>query len=276
MTETFSDRYGYGLPDAEIYIREDAPEMLRGAILMIVRALGMTPKTMRDVICQVLLVAPDRSNWSDYPNVWEEVNDLMAECSWFKVYDIAEALHAKLAYRDPNNASTFTARLNQFFREGGIGWEMQDGSIVFRGEVFTESTGEAVTVLTETGRTGAANEIGEAIRDISRRPQPDITGAIQHAMAALESTARDVTGRPNRTLGRLVNELDLPRPLDTAVEKLWGFASDRARHIREAQAVDIAEAELVVSIACAVCTFLAKQNQPGSPGFRLMAIWLSI
>ncbi len=266
MTETFSDRYGYGLPDAEIYIREDAPEMLRGAILMIVKALGMTPTTMRDVICQVLLVAPDRSNWSDYPNVWGEVNDLMAECPWFKVYDIAEALYAKLAYRDRNNASTFADRLNQFFRERGIGWEIQDGSIVFRGDVFTESTGEAVTVLTETGRTGAANEIGEAIRDISRRPQPDVTGAIQHVMAALESTARDVTGRPNHTLGRLVNELELPRPLDTAVEKLWGFASDRARHIRETQAVDVAEAELVVSIACAVCTFLAKQNQTVSPG----------
>ena len=101
----------------------------------------------------------------------------------------------------------------------------------------------------------------EALRDISRRPQPDITGAIQHAMGALEATARDVTGQSNDTLGQLISELSLPKPLDKAVDKLWGYASDRARHIREGQAVDTAEAEMVVIVACAVCTFLTGRTQ---------------
>ena len=115
-------------------------------------------------------------------------------------------------------------------------------------------------MLQGSGRTTAANEIHEALRDISRRPVPDRTGAIQHAIAALECTARDITGEPNATLGALVPKLDLPSPLDTAVNKLWGFASDRARHLREGKSADGAEAELVVSIACAVCTFLAKPS----------------
>jgi hypothetical protein len=33
------------------------------------------------------------------------------------------------------------------------------------------------------------------------------------------------------------------------LKKLWGYASDRARHVREGQAVETAEAELVVSAA---------------------------
>ena len=223
----------------------------------------MTPTVIRRIVCQVLLVPPDSYNWSDYPNVWGELNDLIAQCPWFKVYDIAEALHAALAKADLDRAQVFSVRLNQFFRESGIGWEIQDGRIVFRGsEVFAESTREAVTVLTESGRVRAANEIHEALWDISRRPEPDVTGAIQHAMAALESTARDVTDKRNRTLGQLVEELGLPKPLDTAVEKLWGYSSDRARHIREGQAVETVEAELLVSVACAVCTFLTKRNEP--------------
>lgn len=263
MPETFSDRHGYRGTDAAITVREDAPETLRFAIPLIAQGVGMTPTAMRRIVCQVLLVRPDPSNWSDFPNVWDEVNGHIAKCLWFKVYDIAEALHTSFAYADPDRAQAFADRLNQFFSENGIGWEMQDGRVMFRGsEGFTESTREAVTVLTETGRARAANEIHEALQDISRRPEPDITGAIQHAIAALESTARDVTGQPNRTLGQLVRELRLPRPLDTAVEKLWGYASDRARHVREGQAVDTAEAELLVSVACAVCTFLTRRNKP--------------
>ena len=265
MAETFSDRHGYRVHDAEITVREDAPEALRHAVLLIAQKVGMTPTVMREIVCGVLLVRPDPGNWSDYPNVWDEVNYLTAECDWFQVYDIVEELHAALA-SDPDRAEEFADRLNQFFRKNGIGWELLDSCIVFRGsEAFAESTRDAVTALTETGRPTAASEIREALQDISRRPQPDITGAIQHVMAGLESASRSVAGQANRTLGQLVPELDLPRPLDTAVEKLWGYASDRARHIREGQTVDTAEAELVVSVACAVCTFLIRRSNRDNP-----------
>ena len=126
------------------------------------------------------------------------MNEHIAECSWFKVYDVAEGLHAALANADPGRARHFADRLNQFFRENGVGWEMEESLIAFRGsEVFADATKEAVAALTDTGRQRAANEIHEALRDISRRPEPDVTGAIQHVVAALESAARDVTGQPN-------------------------------------------------------------------------------
>ena len=54
-----------------------------------------------------------------------------------------------------------------------------------------------------TGRTPdgskLSNEIHEALKDISRRPTPDRTGAIQHSIAAMECTAREVAGEPNLT-----------------------------------------------------------------------------
>ena len=256
MAERFSDRQGYRPPDAEITIREDAPHSLRNAILQIANGLGMGPSDMRENIYEVLLIAPDRNNWSP-GNIWQEVQWEIENCAWYKVYDFAEKLYEDLNF----NAEKFSDKLNQFFREKGIGWEMQDGQIILRGEAFSEHTKKAVSILKETGRTNAAKEIEEAIQDISRRPQPDLTGAIQHAMAGLEATARDLTGQPNDTLGKLISKLDVPKPLDTALEKMWGFASSSGRHIKEGQATNTSESELVVSVACAVCTFLIKQNE---------------
>lgn len=264
MPERFSDRHGYRGAEQELTVREDAPEGLRFAIPLIAKDTGMRPAAIRQAVCQILLVRPDPNNWSEYPNVWEEVNRLIEDCPWFKVYDIAEALHAAFTGDFPDRADAFQDSLNQYFRENGIGWQMTDGQILYRGsEAFAETTREAGDLLAQTGRSAAANEIHEAIQEISWRPTPDVTGAIQHAIAALECTARDVTGEPNLTLGRLVPRLGLAPPLDSAVEKLWGYASDRARHIREGQAVTTEEAELVVSVACAVCSFLSRRDREG-------------
>ena len=211
-----------------------------------------------------MLVPPDPNNWFEYPNVWEEIAWLIQETPWCKVYDIAEALDAKLTTnraRDSGPADRFERRLNAFFVENGIGWELRDGQIVHRGsEDFAKSTHEVPDRLEETGFQRAANELREALRDISRRPDPDLTGAIQHAMAALEATAREVTGQPNPTLGKLVPMLKLPAPLDQAVHRLWGYASNRGRHIREQDSVDHSEAELIVAIAGSLCAFLAERG----------------
>ena len=233
---------------------------------MIAKQVGMSPNRMREFVCEALLVLPDPNNWSDYPNVWDEVNYHINRCPWFRVYNIAEALYKGFSsVWDEHTVNTkqkkFAERLNQYFREEGIGWEMRDGQIVYRGsEDFSKTTREAVRVLKKSGRPNAASEMHDALRDISRRPKPDLTGAIRHAMAALEATARDVTGKPKPTLGKLISELELPRPLDTAVDKLWGYSSEYARHIREGQTVGTVEAELLVSVACAVCTFLTKRD----------------
>ena len=211
--------------------------------------------------CEILLEWPDLGNWSD-PDIQHEVNGLLNEARWNKVYDIAEALYAAAkgsSWHDSAAAEKFERRLNNFFVENGIGWELRDGKITYRGsEAFEKSTHEVPNRLDESGFQSAAKEMREALKDISRRPDPDITGAIQHAMAALEATAREVTGQPKLTLGKLVPALGLPAPLDQAVSKLWGFASEHGRHIRERQAVSLADAELIVSVAGALCAFIAQ------------------
>jgi hypothetical protein len=78
MPERFSDRHGYRGTEQEITIREDAPEGLRFAIPLIAQSADMSPTQIRRVVCQLLLVPSDPMNWSD-PNVWDEVNGLIAD-----------------------------------------------------------------------------------------------------------------------------------------------------------------------------------------------------
>ena len=207
-----------------------------------------------------MYAAPDRGNWSEYPNIWNEVQGLLEDCPWFKVYDAAELIYQYLE-NSPDGQKSFQDGLNEVLVGSGIGWEMVNGEIVFRGdETFKVTVSEAGTLIAAAGYDRAAKEIHEALADISRRPSPDITGAIQHSIAALECTARELTGEKSATLGQLLRKLELPKPLDVGVEKLWSYASDKARHIREGEEVRVAEAELIVSVACAACSYLLKRD----------------
>jgi len=259
--QPFSFRHRFQAPDAEITIREDAPAAVRDAVTMLGYRFGYAPKSLRSLVCEVLLSRPDPGAWSN-DNVERDVSRLIDDAPWFRVYDIAEALYADIADRDftGTKADGFAHQLNAVFREHGVGWEMADGKLIARGsEAFAIASQSAIAEMTRANKPTAAKEVHEALTDISRRPA-DVTGAIQHAMAALECVAREVTG-DNDTLGRLVSKLGVPPPLDTAVTKLWGFASEQGRHIREGREPKFEEAELVVTVASALSVYLLRADR---------------
>jgi hypothetical protein len=263
-TPTFSRRNNYKAVASDITIREDAPQNLRSAIILIAENIGMAPSNMRSEICSVLLVAEDRNNWSEYPNIYEEAKDLVSSCAWHKVYDIAEKFYARLATLTPTGAQTFETRLNEFMEETGIGWQMKHGLIITRGsESFSNLQGKAEDILKEAGKKTAANEISEAFIDLSRRPHPDLSGSIQHAMAAVECLLREFSPNGNATLGTLISDLKdkdiIPKPLDNALIKLWGYSSENGRHLKDGKDPSFEEAELTVTICSAVCTYLGQK-----------------
>lgn len=263
----FSDRYGYQPDDVEITVRLNAPDELRDIIVDIAYESGLRPRTLRTIVCRLLRKREDSNNWSEFPNVDNEVREQIGSCEWYRVYDIVEAIHEKLVESpgnlyDGQGAEYFAKEINSYFRQAGIGWQFSEGKIETRGsEAFEHSLAEASTELAESGRTTAANEIHQAIADLSRRPLPDITGAIQHALAALECVARDVSGDEKLTLGAILsrNPILVPSPLNQALEKMWGFASEQGRHLREGREPSYEEAELTVQVAAAVCRYLSKK-----------------
>ena len=130
----------------------------------------------------------------------------------------------------------------------------------YRGpEGFEAAVKNAYAAVTQHNHRTAASELHEALSDLSRRPQPDRTGAVQHAMASLECAARDVSGS-TATLGDVIkSHRDLmPKPLDVAIEKIWGFTLEHGRHLVEGREPTAQEAELVVGLAAALGAYLAK------------------
>lgn len=257
---TFSQRFGFKAPDTEIVVREDAPAELRDAVLALGYGAGFGHSKMRDIVCGVLLRRPDASNWSSN-YVEDEVQRLVNEAPWFRVYDLAEQLFRVISLTNPFGEREFEDRLNEVFREFGIGWKMESGHILVRGsESFELATRDASETMIAAGAPTAANEIHEALKDISRRPEPDVTGAIQHAMTALECVAREYAGTTD-TLGPIIAQLPLPKPMDDAVRKLWGFTSEQGRHIIEGRSPAFEEAELVVSVASSLSVYLLRAKE---------------
>ncbi len=262
--ETFSSRHGFRqATNAEITVRHDAPHELRGVLVELAYSCGFGPKSLRSLVCRVLLKRLDPNNWSQYPNIDYEVRELIDNCNWYRVYDVAEEIcHKMLEAPFSYDPDKFQAELNMFFFENGIGWQVTNGRIEVRGpEAVQETVNSTKTLLTSTGLKTAQHELHEALVDLSRRPEPDISGAIQHSMAALECVAREVTGNPRATLGEIIkrNSVLIPKPLDDAVAKAWGYASEHARHIREGRLPSYEEAELVVGLCASVSTYLVKK-----------------
>ena len=261
----FSRRHGYASSAREITVRHEAPEDLRGAVLLIAKEVGLGPSVLRTIICEVLRKLPDQDNWSEYPNVWGEVQNHVIQCEWFKVYDIAEAIYAHLARHTSGGAEEYQKLMNEYFVENGIGWKMVDGQIIIRGPEGLEKVIHRATEVLDDGIRGTARtEMHEAIQDISRRPTPDVTGSIQHAMAALECVARDMCGDSKATLGDILKQypdkLSMPKPLNEVVGKAWGYASEMARHVREGRTPQFDEAELVVGLVATMITYLTRKE----------------
>ena len=261
----FSTRHGFRhTSSVDISVREDAPYELRGAVVELAYGCGFRPKSLRSLVCRVLLKRPDPGNWSEYPNIDDEVRYLLDDCMWYRVYDIAEAICQKMMEApfsyDPEK---FQSELNMFLIENGIGWQIIDGKIEVRGpEAIQNVVNKTKSLLISNDQKTAHQELHEALVDLSRRPNPDISGAIQHSMAALECVAREVTGNPKATLGEIIkrNPTLIPKPLDDAVVKAWGFASEYARHIREGRLPSYEEAELVVGMCASLSNYLVKKK----------------
>lgn len=265
MTDTFSRRMGVRqVENVQVTVRNDAPHEFRGVLIQLAYECGFRPKTLRPLVCRVLRKRPDDDNWSEYPNIDGEVRALLDDCAWYRVYDVVEAIATTMQEVPYSyDIETFSHELNEYFAESGIGWKLVGTTLEVRGgEVLEQALRIAETELEAKGLSTAQNELHEALHDLSRRPSPDTTGAIQNSMASLECVARACCGDEKATLGEILKRhRDLiPKPLDEAVTKLWGYASENARHISEGRSPSYEEAELVVGVVATIVTYLSRKT----------------
>ncbi|MDE6340032.1 MAG: hypothetical protein K2K97_09645 [Muribaculaceae bacterium] len=149
-------------------------------------------RDIRAVICRAVKEAPHPNNWGENDFMRSEIEGLITDAKWYYVYDAIELFSQKLP---ADKYMDFESELNCYFIEKGISWQLKNKVIELRGEEAFEVILEcAKEVLDAAEVPTSANEIKEAIKDLSRRPDPEITGAIQHSVAALECLSHKVTG----------------------------------------------------------------------------------
>ena len=276
---SFSSRHGLTPSRPGITIREDAPYKLRWEVVTAAYNADLLPLELRKLVCVRLREAPVISNTSPY-DVTLEVRNHLNCCAWHYVYDIIEdiahspklsslaafALNLQTMGKGTTNNQIFHEAINNVFREEGIGWKLVDGEVTYRGDKAFEHISHAAPRQLDQAELGkASSELKEAFIDLSRRPNPDLSGAIHHAEMAVECVMQRACGN-HKKFSHLVKDLHergaIPTPLNTAVEKLWGYASQYGRHGVEDKDPHADDVELVVHVAAAVAGYLSKKVNP--------------
>lgn len=195
----------------------------------------------------------------------------MLGSAWFQIFDLAEDIFAGLVFfeeeldldpESPPRAYPMQKLINDLFLQAGVGWKMEAGRFVARSEEATElSLRDALQELETDGRNVAHERIHAAVRALSLRPKPDAPSAITNAIGALEGVVRAIVGDSNSTLGEILKRRRdlIPAPLDIAADKVWGFASEYARHVSEDKVATIEDAEFIVGLSAALIVYLSRK-----------------
>lgn len=254
---SFTERMGIEVSISPIRVKSDAPREFRLYLLqLMLHYVGL--KKLRSLVCFVTKDAEDPNNWGENDFMKNEVQSILENCPWNRIYDIIEYLYANIQKR-----SEFEKIINEYFIEKGIGWKLVNGLIETRGdEAFEKKIKDVIDVLDKAQLNTSKNEIKEAIKDLSKRPKADVTGSVQHSVAALECVCREISGDKRATLGKIIKDNSglVPKPLDDVITKVFGFASEQGRHLREGGTPNFEEAELVVHLSASLCTYLVKKN----------------
>jgi hypothetical protein len=260
---SFFERHGIELPNSPIKIRREAPEILRKAVWSFAMQAGLEKTTVSNILREIIPCEdfePLRPISSMY-SAW-------MKCDWPYVYLGIESIGIILRDLEHCSPNVFEAHLNDFFRRHGYAWKIVDCRVEIRGPEAVETTvNQALKKLASEDLGTASNELHEALKDLSRKPEPDITGAIQHAGAALECVAKEISGDPKKTFGAILNDNPtmFPKPLDDAAHKIWGFLSNNGRHIAEGVKPEHDVAFLVTGFVAALAAYLSDKRVRSKP-----------
>jgi AbiJ N-terminal domain 4 len=258
MPDTFSRRQGY-VKDPPITVREAAPTRIREDFVELATSSGgLTYHGLWNCFRSADRGLPDLGRMLGSA-VKGEIKKYVDSREWFHFYDLCESVGT---YHP--NKHAFVYKLNERFIEQGIGWKLEDGRIVSRESAELEDAVQVAEVALKTaGVLTAEAELRKAREDLSRRPTADLSGAIQHCLASLECLSRKLSGNDTATLGMILKskatELAIPKPLDVAVEKMWGYASEMGRHLQDGREPAREEVELVVVICAGLMSYLMRK-----------------
>ena len=242
---------------------DDAPDGLRYGIREVLEDLGYTtPKLQRFILCKALRIPPDQYNWTDYPNVENEVVDLIAIEPWYKFFDALERIPKFLP---AEQVEEYRHKINALFTEERVGYRFEEDVIVRLGTQEFHSVIEQGLTALEQERFAEARRQFERGYEFRNSLPPDWANAIKEAANSVEAVLQVIYGRPGVSLTTIVSE-KFPDQVPNGVRQLFrslysqGSGTTGARHASiGGNDPTGARAELALHLAAALHQFAASE-----------------
>lgn len=259
MTEdlSFSERFELGIVRGAL-VFDDAPLPFRQAVLAALKADISVGINAGALIQRLSAMAVDGLPFL-------EERKLIENCEWWSVFEIAEAGFDVMSRSRIGKEDAFESAINEACRANRLGWRMAFGRfVVTASDAQSGAVEQAVSALTSAGMLTSAEELRQAQADLARLPTPDVTGAVQHAGAAIECLARELSGQHSKTLGAIIadNPALFPGALKKLTEGVWVFSSQMGRHLAEGKTPTISEALLLIGVVASLAAYLLDGSQP--------------
>lgn len=71
-------------------------------------------KKLRDIVCLATKEAPDPNNWGENDFMNSEIQSIINNCSWYRVYDIIKLFYQRLNFQQKDQ---FENEINNYFYE---------------------------------------------------------------------------------------------------------------------------------------------------------------
>ena len=267
MSERIPRGLGPEPSDQTVIVRGEAPDHLRKYVQFLLEHFNVSFGTATRLMAAVF-ESPVHDFIDSRKRREDAIQHALAICEWEEIYLLIQVIYDHVLgldnlLRDEEGAERYNCMVNEYFRRHGIGYQLVDGRIQHRGdEPFEKAARSALKAAEESGLNAAHRELLEALDDLGKRPEPDLTGAISHSMASWLCVARAIDGDENANPGEILrrNPDLVPKPLDDVVKKLWGYSSQHGRKVSEGKTPTYDEAELVVALSAGAVTYLVRKS----------------
>lgn len=205
-----------------------------------------------------------RCVWSDYfkrpvdeidGNFMDVIRRYFFDCYWYEVYDFIEFTVSNL-----RNIS-FESHLNKILERELSAYRMISGRFV---EITCEEEVEMLeNALIDNEYPGVKAHLRRSLELLSDRNRPDYRNSIKESICAIESLARELTGKQRATLGDALKIMERNNQLHPALKdaflKLYGYTSDESgiRHaMLEEPDISLADARFILMVCTSFINYV--------------------
>lgn len=219
---------------------------------------GIGSRRLYEWVCDVRGLEPEAYDSSVHYE--HEASRLLRQAPWYSVYDLIQSCWPLLGYL---NKDHFAKRVNEYLRSASLGWQFVDGSWNKVGdEVGTQNIMTAQNVCSDVGLEDAAEDLGKAW-SFCNQPNPGLKkDAISAAMRALERVVQNHANQDGVSLNRIRWPADNSphESLRGAINSLYRWSSEQARHAKEGSNIREPDAELIVHISAALIRYIVQRK----------------